>query len=291
MKFGARRISLVFYLIIIILVILFSWNRYGRIRLIMRGDDMGFCHEVNLGCIEAYQNGILTAVEVMVPCDFFPEAVQMLKENPDLDVGIHLTLNSEWENIKWGPVTEAPSLVDENGYFFPMIWPDEAYPADRALGSSNWRLDEIERELRAQIKLAKEHLPRCSHATPHMGFHAISPRVSGLLLRLLREYNVDANIRMLPLKRVYLFGEASTVEEMVTHAVEVLENLGPGTWESYEHPGMIIEGDEAAWYIGAEEDAIYRDAVTKALTDDRLEEVIKRRKIKLIGYKDLKSWH
>ena len=291
MKFGARRISLVFYLIIIILVILFSWNRYGRIRLIMRGDDMGFCHEVNLGCIEAYQNGILTAVEVMVPCDFFPEAVQMLKENPDLDVGIHLTLNSEWENIKWGPVTEAPSLVDENGYFFPMIWPDEAYPADRALGSSNWRLDEIERELRAQIKLAKEHLPRCSHATPHMGFHAISPRVSGLLLRLLREYNVDANIRMLPLKRVYLFGEASTVEEMVTHAVEVLENLGPGTWESYEHPGMIIEGEEAAWYIGAEEDAIYRDAVTKALTDDRLEEVIKRRKIKLIGYKDLKSWH
>ena len=291
MKFGARRISLVFYLIIIILVILFSWNRYGRIRLIMRGDDMGFCHEVNLGCIEAYQNGILTAVEVMVPCDFFPEAVQMLKENPGLDVGIHLTLNSEWENIKWGPVTEAPSLVDENGYFFPMTWPDEAYPDDLALGSSNWRLDEIERELRAQIKLAKEHLPRCSHATPHMGFHAISPRVSGLLLRLLREYNVDANIRMLPLKRVYLFGEASTVEEMVTHAVEVLENLGPGTWESYEHPGMIIEGEEAAWYIGAEEDAIYRDAVTKALTDDRLEEVIKRRKIKLIGYKDLKSWH
>ena len=72
---------------------------------------------------------------------------------------------------------------------------------------------------------------------------------------------------------------------------EVLEKLGPGTWECYEHPGMIIEGGEAAWHIGAEEDAIYRAAVTRALTDDRLAEVIKRRKIKLIGYKDLKSWH
>jgi len=291
MKVARRRISLIFYVAIIMLAIFISWNRLGRTRLIIRADDMGFCHGVNLACIEAYQQGILTAVEVMVPCDYFAEAVQMLNENPGLDVGIHLTLNSEWENIKWGPITEAPSLVDENGYFFPRIWPDDRYPANTALDSADWKLSEIEKELRAQIEVALDHLPNCSHATPHMGFHAISPKVSGLVMKLLREYNIDANIRMLPMKQVYLFGDASTVEEMVINGVETLEKLGPGTWECYEHPGMIIAGEEPAWHLGAEDDAIYRDAVTKALTDDRLKEVIRRKRIKLIGYRDLKSWN
>ncbi len=291
MKTSSKKIFAVLSISIIILTIYFFRNRDGQIRLIVRGDDMGFCYGANVGCIKAYQQGILTAVEVMVPCDSFLEAVQMLKENPGLDVGIHLTLNSEWENIKWGPITDAPSLIDENGYFFPMTWPDDAYPANKALGTSDWKLDEIEQELRAQIELALRYLPRCSHVTPHMGFNTISPKVNKLAFRLIREYNVDANIRILPIKEVSLFGDASTVEEMVANAVDVLENLGPGTWQFYEHPGMLTEGTEAAWHIGAEKDAIYRDAVTKALTNDKLKEVIKRRKIKLIGYKDLKFWH
>ena len=95
------------------------------IRLIVRGDDMGFCHAANAGCIEAYQNGILTCVELMPPCAHFDEAVEMCLENPDLDVGVHLTLTSEWDQIKWGPLTDAPSLTDANGHFFPAtisVW-------------------------------------------------------------------------------------------------------------------------------------------------------------------------
>jgi predicted glycoside hydrolase/deacetylase ChbG (UPF0249 family) len=289
-KISFKRILVVFFISIFILTIYFFWNRDGQIRLIVRGDDMGFSHEVNVACIKAYQQGVLTAVEVMVPGDSFLEAVQMLKENPGLDVGIHLTLTSEWENIKWGPITDAPSLVDENGYFFPMTWPNEAYPANKALGTSEWKIEDIERELRAQIELALKYLPNCSHATPHMGFNTISGQVNQLAFRLIQEYDVDANIRFLPLKEVSLFGDASTVEEMVANAVEVLEKLGPGTWQSYEHPGMLTEETEAHWHIGAEDDASYRDAVTKALTSEKLKEVIRRRKIELIGYRDLNLW-
>jgi predicted glycoside hydrolase/deacetylase ChbG (UPF0249 family) len=291
MSLSAKKVLVIFYITLFILIIFFVLKRDGQIRLIVRGDDMGFSHYANVGCITAYQQGILTAVEVMVPCDYFLEAVKMLKENPGLDVGVHLTLNSEWENIKWGPLTNAPSLVDENGYFFPMTWPDDAYPPHKALGTSNWKLEEIERELRAQIELALFHLPHCSHATPHMGFHSISPQVSRLTFNLIKEYNVDANLRMLPLRGVSLFGDAFTLEHMVANAVRVLENLDPGTWEFYDHPGMIMPGVEAAWHIGAEDDAIYRDRVTKSLIDKQLQEVIKRRNIKLIGYKDLKFWH
>jgi predicted glycoside hydrolase/deacetylase ChbG (UPF0249 family) len=290
-KIPARKFLTLVYLILFIIIIYFLWNRDGQIRLIVRGDDMGFSHYANVGCIKAYQQGILTAVEVMVPCEYFPEAVEMLKKNPGLDVGIHLTLNSEWENIKWGPLTNAPSLVDEDGYFLPMTWPDQAYPPNKAIGTTNWQLDEIEKELRAQIELILHHFPDCSHATPHMGFHTISPEIYNVTFKLMKEYNVDANIRTIPLKMIWLFGDSFDSKEMAANAVKVLENLGPGTYETYDHPGMIIEDEELGWHIGAENDGIYRDAVTKALTDKRLQEVINRRNIKLIGYKDLQFWH
>ena len=291
MKISAKKLLVIFYISLFIFIIFFFKYRDGQIRLIIRGDDMGFSHYANVGCIKAYQEGILTVVEVMVPCDNFLEAVEMLKENPGLDVGIHLTLNSEWENNKWGPLTNVPSLVDENGYFFPMTWPDAAYPPNKALGTRSCKLEEIEKELRAQIELAFSHLPQCSHATPHMGFNTISLEVNQLVFNLVREYNIDANIRYLPMSQVSLFEDANTLEEMISTAVKVLDNLGPGTWEFYDHPGMIVEGEELAWHIGAEDDGIYRDMVTKALMSKQLKEVIERRDIKLIGYKDLKFWH
>ena len=290
-KIPLRKILVLTYLILFILIIYFLWNRDGEIRLIVQGDDMGFSHHANLGCITAYQEGILTAVEVMVPCDYFPEAVEMLKENPGLDVGIHLTLNSEWENIKWGPLTKAPSLVDKNGYFFPMTWPDGAYTTEQALGTANWQLEEIENELRAQIEKMLYYLPQCSHATPHMGFHSISSEIYNLTFNLIKEYNIDANIRMFPLKSIWLFGDSFDYQGMALHAVSVLEELGPGTYQTYDHPGMILEGEEPAWHIGAENDGLYRAAVTKALTDPRLKEVIDRREIQMIGYRDLQFWH
>lgn len=79
-------------------------------RLIIRGDDMGFSHSGNLAICDCYQKGIVTSVEVIVPSPWFPEAVAMLKEST-VDVGIHLALTSEWDNVKWRPVAHTPSIV------------------------------------------------------------------------------------------------------------------------------------------------------------------------------------
>ena len=100
-----------------------------------------------------------------------------------------------------------------------------------------------------------------------------------------------ANLRYLPLEQISLFEDANSLEEMISTAVGVLENLEPGTYMTYDHPGMIIEGEELAWHYGAEDDGIYRDKVTKALISKKLQEVIKQRNIKLTCYKDLKFWH
>jgi predicted glycoside hydrolase/deacetylase ChbG (UPF0249 family) len=101
--------------------------------LIVRIDDLGSFHSANVACIDSYKNGISTSVEVMPTCSWYPEAVKMLKENPGLDAGVHLTITSEWENVKWGPLTDCPSLVDENGYFYPMMGPNKAYPGQSVL--------------------------------------------------------------------------------------------------------------------------------------------------------------
>ena len=102
--------------------------RMNAQELVVRIDDMGCSHSANVASIDTYRNGIAGSVEVMPVCAWFPEAVKMLRENPGLDVGVHLTLTSEWENVKWRPLTSCPSLVDENGYFFPMMGPNAAYP-------------------------------------------------------------------------------------------------------------------------------------------------------------------
>ncbi|MFT3701119.1 MAG: ChbG/HpnK family deacetylase [Agriterribacter sp.] len=91
------------------------------IRLLVRGDDMGFSHSGNLALVETYKKGIERSIEVIVPSPWFPEAVKMLEENPGVDVGVHLCLSSEWDNIKWRPVSYCPSITDSDGYFFPMI--------------------------------------------------------------------------------------------------------------------------------------------------------------------------
>ncbi|MDZ4702009.1 MAG: ChbG/HpnK family deacetylase [Rhodothermales bacterium] len=97
-------------------------------RLIVRGDDMGYAHAGNEAIMKTYTDGIVTSVEVIVPSPWFPEAVRMLADHPDLDIGVHLAITSEWDNVKWRPMTPAPSLRDADGYFYPMICPNKNYP-------------------------------------------------------------------------------------------------------------------------------------------------------------------
>ena len=105
--------------------------------------------------LKAYKEGIETSVEIIVPSPWFPEAVKMLNENPSLDVGVHIAITSEWDHIKYRPVSNCPSLTDEDGYFFPMIWPNKNYPG-KALTENKWTIEDVEKELRAQIELAKK---------------------------------------------------------------------------------------------------------------------------------------
>ena len=92
-------------------------------RLVVRMDDLGGSHAINEAIIKCYQEGIGRSTEIMVPTPWFLEGARMANENPGLDVGLHVTLFSEWKEYKWRPLTHCPSLCDEDGYFFPNFDP------------------------------------------------------------------------------------------------------------------------------------------------------------------------
>ncbi len=259
----------------------------GRIRLLVRGDDMGSSHAANMGCIESYQFGILRTVELMVPTPWFPEAVRLLQENPQLDVGIHLTLTSEWENIKWRPLTAAKSIVDANGYFFPMVWPNENLPPKSSIYESKWKLKEIEAELRAQIELALRHLPHISHLSDHMAFTTFDPRIKQLVGKLAKEYGLMMDSYGDALKRFPGWQGAKTLQQRIEVFIDHLQRLEPGTYIFIDHPAKDTPEMRAIYHKGYENVAEDRDWVTQVFTSPKVKEVIQEKGIELIGYKDV----
>src|ERR1043166_5562495 len=84
----------------------------NKIPILIRCDDIGMCHSVNTAAKQVLETGIPVSMSVMVPCPWFTEAVELLKKYPNVSIGIHLTLNSEWKQYRWGPVSGAQTVPD-----------------------------------------------------------------------------------------------------------------------------------------------------------------------------------
>ena len=116
--------------------------------LLLRLDDIGMSHSVNMAAEKLAQTGIPFSASVQFACPWYQEAVAILKKYPNVSIGVHLTLTSEWRGYRWGPVTgrtAVPSLVDSIGYF---------YQSTTAFANSGYKIAEVETELSAQIERA-----------------------------------------------------------------------------------------------------------------------------------------
>lgn len=261
----------------------------SKTRLLIRIDDMGFSHAVNMACLDTYTKGIARSVEVLVPGPWFEEAAQILREHPGLDVGVHLTLTSEWRNLKWRPLTQASSLVDEDGYFFPMIWKNERFPELGYLKSADWILSEVEAEWRAQVELAKKKIPQLSHLSGHMGCQNISPEAKDLMSKLAEEYDLDIQLEETGVKRAPSWsGNQYSAEDKEARFLKMLQELEPGDWLVVEHPGYDVLELQTVGHKGYENVAADRDGVTKVFTSKTVIDYLQKLNIELISYKDLK---
>jgi predicted glycoside hydrolase/deacetylase ChbG (UPF0249 family) len=258
----------------------------NTVQLLVRADDIGSFHVANVGCIESYQNGIARSVELMPVCAWFPEAVQLLNENPGYDVGIHLTLTSEWSNVKWRPLTHCPSLVDENGYFLPMVWKNPNFPEGSSISESDWNLEEMEQELRAQIELSLKYVPHISHLSNHMGFTMLDPKITELVNRLAKEYNLEVNTE--ELQRFTGWDRDAPMEQRIEEFCENLEKLTPGKYLFVEHPAVASHEMKTVGHVGYENVAEDREWVTRVFISEKVKKIIHEKRIQLISYKDLK---
>lgn len=249
-----------------------------EIRLIARADDMGAAQGINEGCIASYKDGIVRSAEVIVPGPWFLDAVRLLKENPGLDVGVHLTLTSEWDRCKWRPLTNNPSLVDADGYFRPTT---------AAFTGNKFDPMEVEDELRAQIEVARRHLgaARITHLSTHMGAAVATPELKAITMKLAKEYKLrtDEDVQKAP-----KFGDHTLANDKRTKALQaVLDQLTAGDWLIVEHPGFDTPETRGLGHAGYDNVATDRSNVRRAFTDPEVKKIIDKRGIKLIGYKDL----
>ncbi|SEP44191.1 ChbG/HpnK family deacetylase [Mucilaginibacter sp. OK283] len=166
-------------------------------QLLIRLDDIGMNHSVNMAAEKMAQTGLPFSVSLQFACPWYQEAVEILKKYPNVSVGVHLTLTSEWKNYRWGPVTgrtAVPGLVDEVGYF-PH--------STSAFAKSGYKIEEVETELSAQIERALASGLKITYIDPHMGIALSTPELRALTEKLAHKYKLAIST----LSSVTYFGE------------------------------------------------------------------------------------
>ncbi len=158
--------------------------------LIIHADDWGVSHSENAASFYAIEHGSVSSGSIMVPTPWFPEVAAYANAHPKADLGLHLTLTSEWKYLKWKPVANSekvPHLMDANGFLFPGV--------DSVLMKAN--KDEVETELRAQIERAKQFGIDFTHLDSHMGTLYAKADFLQVMMKLGREYKVPVMLNNL----------------------------------------------------------------------------------------------
>jgi len=157
--------------------------------LIINADDFGMSHAINEATFVALKNGIVTSTTLMTPCPWAPQAMRFLKEHPEIDFGVHLTLVDDYDGYRWGSVAskgDVPSLIDESGYFYGNK------TSSKMLARA--KLDEVELEFRAQIDCVLAADLKPSHLDWHCLADGGKDDIFDLTLRLGREYGLALRI-------------------------------------------------------------------------------------------------
>ncbi len=213
--------------------------------LILNADDFGMCHANNEAILQSLLDGVVTSTTLMTLCPWAPQAMQLLREHPDIPFGVHLTLVTDFHIYRWGPVASksaVPTLVDESGYLFQ-------YDAQKVM-LAQAKIEEVEVEFRAQIDTVLAAGLRPTHLDWHCLADGGRPDIFELTFRLAQEHGLAMRIH-LPESAAYCRKHGLPVHD---HAVldsyryapsekaawftKLLKELPPGLTEWAVHPSL-----------------------------------------------------
>jgi len=187
--------------------------------IILHVDDVGMSFDSNEGAINAMTKGVATSCSIMMPCAWVPGYFHYLKQNPNTDAGLHLTLTSEWKDYRWGPLSgksNVPGLVDGEG----ALWPSVAEVVKNASA------DEVDKEIRAQIGRAKAMGFDPTHLDSHMGTLFASAQFLDKYLRAGMEYKIPV---------MFPGGHATLIKPQIAMLglqTEFVKTIGKKLWDA-----------------------------------------------------------
>ena len=280
-------------------------NHKRRVAL-FHADDVAMCHGANAAFVELSKRGIVTCGSVMVPCPGFTEMAEMAVADHTLDVGVHLTLTSEWQTYRWAPITtmkRSSGLIDAEGYFWrklPML-------------AANCVPEAAEIEMRAQIDSALSSGIDITHIDTHMGA-ALLPQLVEIYLRLGSEYrlpvliprNIGDYLSVLDFGEIRADTYRDLIEELVTQDYPLVDHfrMTPGvpSIESDRAYRNLIRGLPSGLTFVAvhptQSGEIERIVPTKAhfrtdeyriFSDHQFAQLIEEEEISTIGFRPLRD--
>lgn len=269
--------------------------------LIIHADDLGVAHSVNDASEMVMEKGSVNSASIMVPCPWFSEIAAYARAHPKADLGLHLTLTSEWKYYKWGPTaskSEVPGLVNKNGFLYSDV--DSVY--------ASAKLDEIEKELRAQIEKAKQFGIDFTHFDSHMAALFGNAEYLKILIRLGREYKVpvllnksgprsafNANLdnflvdRDVQLDGIFTANPADFKSGMEDFYVRTLKDLKPGLTELIMHAAYDDTEMQAVTIEHPDWGAAWRQADVNFFKSEKCKKLLSEQNIQVITWREVRD--
>lgn len=272
----------------------------GTKLLIVHADDLAVTHATNVASIAALEKGSVSSASVMANCPWLPEVATWARANPNHDLGMHLTLTSEWRLVRWGSVassSEVSSLLDSSGYLQPLC--QTLYETVKP--------EEVRTEIKAQIERARSLGLQPTHLDSHMGCLVYNPELFKVYMEVSREYGIPAMVsrnevlaageawsnNVLPSDLVIDYIHTADVPDFETgldnYYRNLLDGLRPGVSALLIH--TALDGAESAGMAGGVEGwgNRWRQEDYNFFTSDDFLNILKDKNIELITWREVYS--
>ena len=263
-----------------------SAQRAAAPEVLLRLDDIGMNHSVNLAVEKVAATGMPFSVSLLFACPWYQEAVEILKKYPNVTVGVHLALNSEWRNYRGGPVLGkggAASLVDSDGYFLP---------SRDAFLASKYDLGQFESELSSQVERALRSGLKITYVDAHMGMAEATPQLREVEERIAKKYGLGIST---------YFGEsyyslwgvavASKKSELLTHLANARRDsvnlIEVHVAERTPEMEVIFDMNAPSQNTADAGVVAHRKAELETMLSPELAELVRSGKIRLVTYQQL----